>query len=310
MMRTVSVLTLTVVLFGSPFLKADNAAQTPPPAPVQGMNEVSIVVPDDATANQLVDLFHNKLKLPQVWPYQSFGSFSGSGLYAGNTNTILQVVKFNPDPTGAVSPNQYLLGFACLDLNNVTLPFLDNAGITHTPRIPGTFTAPVPFTGDIQAVSNDFLNPLPNQTGDLWELAFITNITQPTIGIEVINYFVNLNWTYGRAAQETLGELLQKDTLGWMGIRTVELGTADVPGETQKFTDLLGSGLTARDGVSPQLRIVNANTDTLVQLDVRVQNLNKAKNYLRKAGLLGNETEGAVFLKSPLLGSLKVRFIE
>lgn len=97
------------------------------------VSQVDHILIGSQQAEELFQLFSQKLQLPIVWPFGSYGTFSSGGVGFGNVN--IELIRREPSQS---RPRSGIVGVA-LDPNSLTeaLAELDAHQVEHT--------APAPF---------------------------------------------------------------------------------------------------------------------------------------------------------------------
>jgi hypothetical protein len=240
-------------------------------------------------AEELFRLFSEKLSLPVVWSFQSYGSFSSGGVSVGNVNIEL-VRRPGPDAHSMAG----LLGVA-FNPNNLAevLPELELRGLKHD--------TPAPFFA---------------KDGSAQRL-FWTTVQLPTLQGPRMAFLCKYNFDVEERRAKFERELQNRHG-GPLGVESaVELviGVKDMTAAVREWGVLLGpvqAGQAAvwRIGSGPAIRLVAAHADQLLLLRVRVKSIDKARAFLKRENLLGLDAEREISLDRSRAGDADIRLVQ
>ena len=234
---------------------------------------------------QLFRFFSEKLGLPVVWPFQSYGTFSSGGITFGNVNIEASHLQ---------GPRSGLAGVA-MEPSSVSeaVTGLDARGLKHG--------SPKPFS---QKDSSG------NEIG--WTTIGITSLP-PAPAVFFCKY------TFDTDARRATGRReLQTKNGGPLGIESaVELviGVRDITAAQRGWSALLGSAQMGKEstwqvGSGPAIRLIAGQEDHFAQLRIKVKSLERARAFLRSENLLGDDTGDEISLERSRVAGADLRLVQ
>jgi hypothetical protein len=235
---------------------------------------------------ELFRLFSEKLGLPVVWPFQSYGQFSSGGVGFGNVN--IELIR-------AQRPESGLIGVA-LEPSSLSevLSGLDAQGLKHG--------APAPFHQKDPSGAERLL----------WTTVQMTSLP-PASTIFFCKYNFDVD---GRRA--SIQRELQNRGGGPLGIESVmelAIGVRDMAAAQRDWSILLGPVRAGQErvwqiGSGPEIRLVAAQEDHLVQLRVKVKSLERARAFLKGENLLGLDAGNEISFDQSHVTGADIRLVE
>jgi hypothetical protein len=267
---------------------AATARSQVPPVPSSGLvRQIDHVVIGSDEPEQLFRLFSEKLGLPVVWPFESYGTFSSGGVGFGNVNVELS--------RGGRGPG--IIGVA-LEPGSVPelITGLDALGLKHG--------SPEPFSRRDSSGKDSLL----------WTTVGMTNL--PPAPASLV-FFCKYNFDVDAARRQNLRELQNRGggALGIESATELVMGVRDIAAAQRDWRLLLGQGTTGRQdilriGSGPAIRLVAAQEDQLEFLRIKVKSLARARAFLRVEEMLGSDVGREIALKLPRAAGIDVRLVE
>jgi hypothetical protein len=232
----------------------------------------------------LYALFTERLGLPVTWAMREMSDFVSGGVFCGNVDLEFLKLKPTDDFTALLG-----IAFEPSPLEQ-SIPELASRGIIAR--------ASVPFEGT-----------LPDGTqGVLWR-----NVTLPWfLGESMI--FLCARAPYAKERRARLEASFDGGALGINAVRCVMVGTTDLNRTRQKWDDLLDP-VPMRDpdtwqaGAGPAITLVEHPCNRLVRLEIAVESLAKAREFLAGNDLLGDASSTELTLKPAAVDGLDIRFV-
>ena len=237
---------------------------------------------------QLFRLFSEKLGLPVVWAFQSYGTFSSGGVGCGNVN--IELIHLDGRGSG-------IIGFA-MEPDSVSelVTGLDARGLKHS--------SAEPFTRKDSA-GNDRL---------LWTNVDMTNLAPAPVSMVFFCKY-NLDVDAGRTR---LQRELQNRGGGPLGIESATelvMGVRDIAAAQRDWRLLLGPATAGQQyvwhiGSGPAIRLIAAQRDQLELLRIKVKSLERARAFLKAEGLLGDDIGREITLNRSRVAGIDIRLLE
>jgi hypothetical protein len=235
---------------------------------------------------QLFRLFSEKLGLPVVWPFRSYGQFSSGGVGLGNVNIELIGSEHRQSGLTAVALEPTSL--------SEVLRRLDAQGLKHG--------APAPFSQKDSSGAERLL----------WTTVNMTNL--PPAGTV---FFCKYNFDVDER-RALINRELESHGGGPLGIESVielVIGVRNMAAAQHDWSILLGSVRPSQDplwqnGSGPAIRLVAAQEDHLVLLRVKVKSLERARAFLKGQNLLGVDGVHEISLDPTHIAGADIRLVE
>jgi len=277
---------LLIAIYAVPSMLSRDAwslrSSSPPESLARQVDHIEL---ESEQAEQIFQVFAEKLGLPVAWPFKSYGRFSSGGVVLGNV--ALELVHEQGDKPG-------LKGFAFRPGPVPELVAgLDAKKLKHD--------APKPFYQK-DSSGNDSL---------AWTTVDLTGL-QPK-GIFFCKYTKELSPAY-------LAEINQKFLKqggGLLGVRSaleLVLEVRDLAAAQRDWRLLLGSPDAGHDsvwhvGTGPAIRLVAGTEDRIAILRLKVMSLERARTFLKGANLLGLDSGREISLEPSAVGA-DIRLVE
>lgn len=245
-------------------------------------------------SERLFMLFRDEFQLPVVWPYNSFGDFASGGLSFGNV--ALEFVSNNAaDGAGALTGFKGI-AFEPVGDADAAVAELKRRQLPHHEPIPFKFTQ-----GGQELVG--------------WVAINFTEVPPANVNIFICDYKQRERVAGGR--DKAVNELVEKSggPLGVISVRELVLGVASVKDASQVWDKLLDSpgrgacGLFAF-GSGPAIRLVQAKTEGIQSMVVGVKSIARAKQFLAERRMLGQESNGQLWIDPAAVGGLAIALVE
>jgi hypothetical protein len=273
------------VLLGTTFAVGLHAQSPEKPL----VRQIDHIMMSSDEPEQLFRLFSEKLGLPVVWAFQSYGTFSSGGVGCGNVN--IELIHLAGRGSG-------IIGFA-MEPGSVSelVTGLDARGLKHG--------SAEPFTRKDSA-GNDRL---------LWTNVDMTNL--PPAPASLV-FFCKYNGFDVDAGRTRLKRELENRGGGPLGIEsTIELvmGVRDIAAAQRDWRLLVGPSITGEQyvwhiGSGPAIRLIAAQRDQLELLRIKVKSLERARAFLKAEGLLGDDIGREITLNRSRVAGIDIRLVE
>lgn len=263
--------------------QVSQASHLPPQALVRQIDHIVIALDEP---EMLFRVFSEKLKLPVVWPFASYGAFSSGGVGFGNVN--IEVAR----------DERLQAGLARVALEPISLSELlaglDARGLQHGP--------PKPYYQKNSSGADHLL----------WTTVLLTELP-PAREIFFCRFSFDVDKRRAKIKRE-----LQKSGGGSLGVDSVKelvIGVHDIAAARRDWASLLGPIDATQEpiwqvGSGPAIRLIEANEDQLKVLRVKVKSLRRAWAFLKAEGLLGLDTEREIEIDRNRVAGADIRLVE
>lgn len=263
-------------------------AQTSHGTPEVLVRQIDHIIIRSDEAEGLFRLFSEKLNLPVVWPYRSYGAFSSGGVGFGNVNIELMLRSESRPGSGLRA-----VALEPISLSGV-LTGLDARGLKHS--------TPAPFQQKDPSGAERLL----------WTTVQMTSLP-PASAIFFCKYNFDLDERRARIQRE-----LQNHGGGPLGIESLmelEIGVQDMAAAQRDWGILLGPVREGQQrvwqiGSGPAIRLVAAQEDHLALLRVKVKSLQRARAFLKSENLLGLDAGGEISFEHSHVAGADIRLVE
>jgi hypothetical protein len=245
---------------------------------------------------QLFRLFSEKLSLPVVWPFQSYGTFSSGGIGFGNVNIEIMLMR------AASFGTQSGLSDVALEPNSLLelLSGLDAHGAKHG--------APNPFHQKDASGAERLL----------WTNVRMTSRPPVISENRSAFFFCKYNFDVDERRASILRELQKHggDPLGIESVMELVIGVRDMAAAQREWGILLGALRAGQEpvwqvGLGPAIRLVAAQEDHLLLLRVKVKSLERARAFLKDQNLLGlDHLESEISFDPSHVAGANIRLVE
>lgn len=245
-------------------------------------------------AEELYNFFRDELRLPVVWPYNSYGDFASGGLTLGNV--AIEFVTEKGDRAGAAGTEFRGIAFEPVGDADEAAAELKQRGIPHGAPDPYTFT----WDGQ-------------ERVG--WVTIALKAF--PPVGAYVFlcDYKHREEVAAGRAAASNELAVTGGGPLGVTSLREIVVGVKSVSDASRQWGKLLdaprrSAGPVFTFGPGPGVRIVNAEAEGIQGIVVGVKSAARAKEYLAERRMFGGENQEELWIAPAAIGGLRVTLVE
>jgi hypothetical protein len=260
------------------------------------IRQVDHILVESGNPKLLFDLFVDTLQLPIAWPITDNAGFISGGVGIGNVN--LEIFRY-ADKKKAVRKNPVAryagLAFEPYPLSNA-LQELKTEKIPHSP--------PEPVMGTLRKGSQ----------GVLWTTVALSSLSRPGLSMFLYEYSSEyLKVDIRRKQINNRIALNRGGPLGFQSTLEIIIATATLEKDRTTWTQLLGASTPSgnwRAGEGPAIRITKDKEDRIQEIALKVESLDRAKEFLKKNNLLGTVTPTGVFLNPAKIQGLKIRLTE
>jgi hypothetical protein len=278
-------------LFNQAFTYQDAATQAP--RLIEQIDHI-LLVPDNPRG--LFDFFTQELKLPVAWPFREYGQFASGGVFAGNVNLEAAVLS-----GGSVHPQSKIVGMAFEPSGSTeeVVRELDRRRIAHLD--------PQPFE----------MGPEGNKM-KLWTNTILKDML-PGSFVFICEYHIyKLNNTNPSAVRIQLKEALIKIDGGPLGIEYVSEVKIKVK-ERDKVLESWENFLEPYEGFKngcfdlgkgPKIRFLQADTDCIDSIKIKVKSLEKAHDFLSSREMVGTKNEQRIITDPNKTFGIIFEFVE
>jgi len=254
--------------------------------PVVVVRQIDHILIGSDKPEELFRLFSEKLGLPVVWPFSTYGDFVSGGVGFGNVN--VEVIHSERHDSG--------LTRVALEPTSVSelLSWLDAHGLKHG--------EPAPYS---------------EKDSSGTERLRLTTVSMPSLPPASNIFFCKFNFDVGERRARISGEL-QNHGGGPLGIESVSelvIGVKDMAAAQHDWSILLGAVPPSQEplwqiGTGPAIHLVAAQQDHLMLLRVKVKSLERARAFLKAENLLGFDAGHEISLDPSHVAGADVRLVE
>jgi hypothetical protein len=241
----------------------------------------------------LFTLFAENLGLPVVWPLRSYGPFTSGGVRAGNVN--LEIVSFSAPQHSASSGHLYGIAFEPSGSLEQVIRGLDRQELRHS-RV-------MPFRG---------MRP-DGKLGIIWRTVLLPDL-QPEDSMVFLCEYAWDTQPKRRALSRQL-EQQEGGCLGMIRVEAVTIGAHDLGQATRLWRSYIGKppvhdGHEWLLGDGPAIRLVEADQDRLLSLQIDVRSFARTRACLAKLGVPHDGNDEMIHATGGVLGEIHLEFRE
>jgi hypothetical protein len=254
-------------------------------------NKVEHFYVQSARAKELYLFFSERVGLPQVWPFDDYGSFASGGLSLGNV--AFEIVRF-PDYSG---PTRFQgVAFEPSGDADSTAIALTNLGVAHS--------TPVPYK---QMVGG--------KEKTLWANVRLTELPPLGATLFICDYKERDRVWQGRAAASQKLAARNGGPLGVKQLREIIVAVKDLSDGRKAWAKLLGAHSEKEPGLfivgpGPAIRLTENQAEGIQEIVIEVSSLASAKNFLSSQNLLGNLSNERVTIQATAVQGLMISLVE
>jgi hypothetical protein len=266
--------------------------------PVRQVDHVMIRADDP---REVFGFLTDTLRLPVAWPVETRGGVTSGGVGFGNVN--VEAIRF-PGQTDT-PPRAHLVGFAFEPFSLAdSLAELQRRGVGYGPPRPLVATG---RDGTKQAL---FTNVT---VRDLSDTDLPADAAVHIFLSEYSPAYVDVEERRARLHEELTAA--KGGPLGVESVREIVIGASDIGAARARWQKMLDPirpdpAGTWQVGSGPGIRVVSANQDRVQELVVRVASLARAKDFLRRNGLLASDSTTDATLDASKIFGVNIRLVD
>lgn len=264
-------------------------------APVLTRVEHFYLFADETQVKKLFQSFRDDFRLPQVWAYRNWGSYSSGGLSLGNV--VLEFATY-PVPDNKAPKTEFQgIVFEPVADAETTAMMLKSRGVPH-----GEPEGEKYRTADgVERVD--------------WTIVPFTDLPPDNVNIMLCDYRDRKMVAEGRSkAAKALADA-GGGPLGIISLKEIVVGVKDIKEAVRKWQLAIGGAVQGHPEVftfesGPQIRLVKADMPGIQRILVRIRSNGSAKQFLEKRQMLGSSYKGGLTIAPSAIGGLSIVLVE